>query len=126
MDRKTLCTIEFWCGLAATGLGVIISGYGLLVAVSPGYELGPTIPVVLGLDLAVALGAALDSQSTNPQAMIAGLGLLWSGAMPLVVLTIGLAFIPLGSLGLYILPGSALALVAAVAGSYADLAPSAV
>lgn len=121
MKGKTLRTIELWTGLAAGLLAVAVPTYGLATSVSVQNDLGSVIPVFFGLGLSAATGAALDSQATGGQAVIAGLGFLLSGALPLVIMAGALSFVSLGSLGIFILPAALVALVSAAAGAYSDL-----
>lgn len=122
MNGKTLRTIELWTGLAAGVLAIVVPTYGVATSISVQNDLGAVIPVFFGLGLSVATGAALDSQATGGQALIAGLGFLLSGALPLVIVAGALALVSFGSLDVYVLPAALVALVSAVAGTYADLA----
>lgn len=117
MDTKTLREIELWCGLAAAVLGILIPLYGVVFVTPPNSEIGSIVLVILSLDLAVAVGAIIDSQARSVRAESGGLALLWAATMPLI----GLTFLPFGNFGLYILPAAILALVSALAGSYASI-----
>jgi len=117
MDSNSLREIELWCGLAAAVLGILIPLYGVIFSLPPNGEIGSILLVILGLDLAVAVGAMIDSQARSIRAASGGLALLWAATMPLI----GLTFLPFGNFGLYILPAAILALVSALAGSYASL-----
>jgi len=117
MDTRSLREIELWCGLAAAVLGIIFPVYGVLFATPPHSEIGSILLVILGLNLSVAVGAMIDSQANSLRAESSGLALLWAGTVPLIAMI----FIPFGNLGIYILPAAILALVSALAGSYASL-----
>lgn len=116
MDSKSLREIELWCGLAAAVLGILIPLYGVIFVTAPQSEIGSIVLVILSLDLAVAVGAMIDSQARSVRAASGGLALLWAATVPLI----GMTFLPFGNLGLYILPAAILALVSALAGSYAS------
>ena len=117
MDNRTLREIELWSGLAAGVLGILLPAYGVLFASPPHAELGSIILVIVGLATAVAVGAMFDSLSSSTQALSSGLALLWAAAFPLLAMTL----LPFGNIGLYVLPAAILAVVSALAGSYADL-----
>lgn len=117
MNRETLREIEIWCGLGAAVLGILLPFYGVVFATPPNGEIGSLLLVILGLALAVAAGAIIDSQARDIRATSGGLALLWSGAVPLMSMTI----LPFGNLGLYVLPAAILAFVSALAGSIATL-----
>ena len=116
MDSNSLREIELWCGLAAAVLGILIPLYGVIFVTPPNGEIGSIVLVILGLDLAVAVGAMIDSQARSIRAASGGLALLWAATVPLI----GLIFLPFGNLGLYMLPAAILALISALAGSYAS------
>ena len=118
MEPRTLREIELWSGLAAAVMGIVVPLFGLIMGSHQVAEVGSILLVIIGLDLGVAAGAMIDSQSGSVQALSTGLALLWSSTMPLVALV----FLTYESLGAYIVPAALLALVSAIAGSWADLA----
>ncbi|HEX5415187.1 MAG TPA: hypothetical protein VFZ25_05940 [Chloroflexota bacterium] len=118
MDRKTLREIELWCALAAAVLGILVPFYGVIIATPAAGDVGGFLLVIIGLALAVAAGAMIDTQSQDSRITSGGLALLWSGTAPMLAMTI----LPFGNLGLYVLPAAILALVAALAGSFATFA----
>jgi|GEM_PF-4965615 len=117
MDPKTLREIELWSGLAAAVMGIVGPLYGLLFVLNISSEIGSILLVLLGLDLGVAVGAMIDSQTRSTQAASTGLALLWAATVPLVAMVFLYAY----GFGLFILPAALLALLSALAGSWAEL-----
>lgn len=120
MGQNTLRKIELISGLAAGVLGIILPAYLLLFS---GGHLGADIGeagnllVFIGIGLATAGAAYLDSYYHNVASAEVGLAILWS----VVMVLIGLEFVITASLHLYLLPVTILALIAAISGTLAVL-----
>ena len=118
--------IELIAGLvtgAVTGVAVLVAAAALLVinSASGAYPPGGSVSsartlLFLGLIGLGGLGTALGAYLHAARALGAALGLLWLAAGLLLLLAIAGLF----SIGIVILPGALLAVIAAVAGSRAQ------
>ncbi len=117
--------VELISGLIAGGMaGVAVAIAAIAIAAinasgssPPGAGLSPRTLLFLGL---IGLGgpsAALGAYLHAARAIGAALGLLWLAAGLLLLAIVGLF-----SIGIFILPGALLAVVAAVAGTHAQAA----
>ena len=112
--------LEFLCGLWSGGLSIAAALLSLYVvraigAAGPGAatSISERTLIFMGLVALGGLGAACGAYLHAGRTLAAAPGLLWLAAALLVGLTVAAMF----SVGVFLLPGAVLAVVAAVAGA---------
>jgi hypothetical protein len=120
MDELTLRRIELLSGLGAAVVGLLTTGY--LLIVDPVTLLNRTgeasTLIVLFAALAVLAGSAfVDSQFPTLVGIEVGLSLLWASALTVWGFVLTGNF----SINWYIVPAAVLALASAMAATFADL-----
>jgi hypothetical protein len=115
--------IEFICGLWSGGLSILaalLSLYAMRAINTAGPDgatpLSERTMYFMGLVILGGLGTACGAYLHAGRLITAALGLLWLAAALLVALTMAAIF----SVGVFLLPGAILAVVAAIAGARAQ------
>lgn len=122
MTPKFLRQIELYCGLAAGFLGIVLPGYAILTdSYALAQEVGGPVTILVQVVITVIIAVTAFFDASYPRLLDTGvafgLAILWTAVASLWGF---LVFADL-TINIYTLPAAVLGLIAALAGTWAQL-----